>query len=49
MGCAVTLDGAVLQHGALFEASWREILSWPAAEDGKDVAGFSIFNVLRRI
>jgi hypothetical protein len=48
VGCTVTVDGAVLEHDAMFEASWRERRSWPTAKDGKDIADFSILKVLGR-
>jgi hypothetical protein len=42
--CSVTLDGAPLEHGALFEANWRGRRIWPAADDWEEVTDFSIFN-----
>lgn len=48
VACSVKLDGKAIDPGALFEASWRGRRSWPTADDWKEVADFSIFDVLRQ-
>lgn len=44
LDCSVTLDGEAVPHDTLFEAEWHGKKSWPAAEDWKEVAAFSVFN-----
>ena len=44
--CVLMLDGEAVDHDALFEASWHPKGSWPSADDWKEVARFSIFDVL---